>query len=1248
MDLHNLLMSQSPVQELCKHKDWLEKSLDQRILLMDGAMGTMIQRHQLHEEDFRGKVFADHPQAIKGNHDALCLSQGPLIRDIHCLFLEAGADIIGTNSFNANALSQADYGMESQVRAINYAAAQRAREAAEQFSSPERPRLVAGAIGPTNKALSLSPDLNDPAFRAVDFDSVAAAYKEQAEALIDGGVDLLLVETIFDTLNAKAALFAIQELFYEKHISMPIMISATIVDQSGRTLSGQTPAAFWISVAHMPYLLSVGLNCALGSAQMRPFLTELAQAASTHISLYPNAGLPNEMGEYDESPQFMQKHIRAYAEESLLNVVGGCCGTTPDHIRAIADVLASLKPRPKFHQSKPFLSLSGLDAFLSNEESNFINIGERNNITGSKKFARLILNEQYDEALSIALQQIEDGAQIIDVNMDEGMLDSNKAMERFLRLMNSEPDIARVPVMIDSSQFHVIEKGLQNLQGKCIVNSISLKEGEELFCRQALRVRRYGAALVVMAFDEEGQADSLERRISVCKRSYEILTQKLAFPPQDIIFDPNILTVATGMDEHKNYAVDFIEAVRWIKNSLPYAKTSGGISNISFSFRGNNKLREAMHTVFLYHAIRAGLDMGIVNAGQLMIYDELEEELKEKVEDVILNRREEATENLLEYAESMKGQASPKPFAREQASWRTESVEARLKHALLKGILDYIEKDIEEAIAIYPDPLAIIEGPLMDGMNIIGELFGAGKMFLPQVIKSARVMKKAVSFLTPLLQRAGNKKEQAASKKGKIILATVKGDVHDIGKNIVGVVLACNHFDVIDLGVMVPAEKILQAAKEEKADIIGLSGLITPSLNEMVHLAKEMQRQGFACPLLIGGATSSKLHTAVKIEPHYQGSTVHVLDASRSAPVAHQLLHSQSFAQEIRREYKEVREVYAKRSKDKEYCTLSEARKNKLKLDFSQELICKPRQMGLTKLPCASLDLIRPYIDWSPFFLSWSMPGKYPAILSHPKYGAEAQKLFRDANSLLDEIIKGSLLEARAAFYLAPANSLGDDIIVYQPEKKQKALVLHSLRQQAKKRQGEANRALADYIAPLPQTSQESSDHDYDYIGFFALSTGFGAEELAKHYEQKLDDYNSILCKALADRLAEAFAEHLHEEVRRKYWGYAPSENLSKEELIREKYRGIRPAPGYPAQPDHTEKESIFECLQAEKLGIKLTESMAMYPAASVSGIYFAHPKARYFGLGLIDKTQVEDYARRKNKTVKELERWLAPHLHYS
>lgn len=1214
------------------------RELQKRILIIDGAMGTMIQSYTLSEEDYRGDRFRDHPSDLKGNNDLLSLTQPDIIREIHTHFLEAGADILETNTFNANPISLADYDQVELTYELNVASARLAREAADAVTAkdPSRPRFVAGAIGPTNRTLSLSPDVNDPGYRAVTFDEVVNAYLEQIRGLVDGGVDVILVETVFDTLNAKAALYAIQE----SGTTLPVMISGTIVDASGRTLSGQTTEAFWISVSHMPNLLSVGLNCALGSKQMRPFIQELSRVASCYVSLYPNAGLPNEFGGYDESPEFMAEQIRDYAQSGFLNIVGGCCGTRPEHLKAIAESVTDMAPR-LIPELPPFLRLSGLEPLIVRSETNFINVGERTNVTGSRVFANLILNDDYDGALRVARQQVENGAQIIDVNMDEGMLDSEAAMVRFLNLLAAEPDISRVPVMIDSSKWSVLEAGLKCVQGKCVVNSISLKEGEDVFRHQARTIRRYGAAVIVMAFDEQGQADSYERRIEICERAYRILTDEIGFPPQDIIFDPNILTVATGIEEHNNYAVDFIRATEWIKRHLPLAKVSGGVSNISFSFRGNNTVREAMHTAFLYHAIRAGLDMGIVNAGQIEVYDEIEPQLLELVEDVLLNRRDDATERLIDFAESVK--QSGKSEAKVD-SWRSLPVNERLAHALVKGIVDHIEVDTEEARLQADEPLHVIEGPLMDGMNIVGDLFGAGKMFLPQVVKSARVMKKAVAYLIPYIE-AEKAKNKDTRPQAKVLLATVKGDVHDIGKNIVGVVLACNNYEVIDLGVMVPRDKIIDAAREHNVDVIGLSGLITPSLDEMVDFARELERQGLSIPLLIGGATTSRVHTAVKIAPEYSGTTVHVLDASRSVPVVSKLISDDSreqYAAEVKTEYAQVRDDHSRRKRTRSMLPLEKARENKQHIDWDAFTPVTPLKPGITHMEDVPLAVLRPYIDWTPFFITWQLTGKYPGILEDPVVGTEARKLFDDANRMLDRIINEKALTAKGVCGLFPANAEGDDILVYTDESRTEIRTrLHMLRQQTEKRKGQPNRSLADFIAPV-------SSGKADYIGGFAVTAGLNIETLLHEFSREHDDYSAIMLKALADRLAEAFAEYLHERVRTSIWGYAPNEKLTNEELIGEAYSGIRPAPGYPANPDHSEKPALFDLLDATPAtGITLTESMAMSPAASVCGLYFAHPEAAYFRLGDIDKDQVRDYHIRKGMELQELERWLSPILGY-
>ncbi len=1221
----------------------LRNILSERILVLDGAMGTMIQRHKLSERDYRGARFAGHRIDLTGNSDILCLTQPGIIMDIHREYLAAGADIIETNTFTASSISQADYGTEEYVYEINFEAARLARDAVREYTgkNPSKPRFAAGALGPMNKSASISPDVNDPGKRGVSFDEIARAYYRQVEGLVDGGVDILLVETIFDTLNAKAAIYAIGEFFEKSGKEFPVMISGTIVDQSGRTLSGQTTEAFWISVKHAPSMLSVGLNCALGAKQMRPYLEELSSLAPVFISVYPNAGLPDEFGEYRESPENMAAQLDDFASRGFVNLVGGCCGSTPDHIKLIAEVAAAHPPR-KIPTVESYLRLSGLEPLAVRPETNFVNIGERTNVTGSRKFARLILEDRYEDALSVAKQQVEGGAQILDVNMDEGLLDSEKAITRFLNLIASDPDIARLPIMVDSSKWTVLEAGLKCLQGKGIVNSISLKEGEEVFKQQARKVLLYGAAVIVMAFDEQGQADTLDRRIGIARRAYRILTEEVGFQPQDIIFDPNILTVATGIAEHNNYAVDFIEATRWIKQNLPHAKVSGGVSNISFSFRGNDAVREAMHSAFLYHAIKAGLDMGIVNAGQLEVYEEIPKDLLELVEDVLLNRRDDSTERLIEYAEKVK---QKEKGAVKVDAWRENPVEERLKHALIKGIVEYIDHDAEEARQKLRSPLKVIEGPLMDGMNVVGDLFGAGKMFLPQVVKSARVMKKAVAYLVPYLDEekaASNNTDEA----GRILLATVKGDVHDIGKNIVGVVLGCNNYEVIDLGVMAPAEKILEAAIELRADIIGLSGLITPSLDEMVHVAKIMEERGFTTPLLIGGATTSRVHTAVKIAPAYSGPVIHVLDASQSVPVVSNLLNRQmrdSYARQVREKYISIHDDHRRRRTAKKHLPLTDARRKRLRIDWHKFRPVRPNSPGLTVLKEYPIEILRKFIDWTPFFRTWELKGKYPEILSDPVVGPEAKKLYDDAQAMLDLFIEKAPVKAHGVVGLYPANSVAcDDIEVYAEDSRKGVLAtLHTLRQQAEKTGEAPNLALADFLAP-----RESGVGDY--IGAFAVTSGIGVEELVRHYESEHDDYSAILVKALADRLAEAFAEHLHAKVRKEIWGYAPDEVLSNDELIKERYTGIRPAPGYPAQPDHTEKLIIFELLDAERNAcITLTENLAMLPAASVSGLYFAHPESKYFNVGKIGKDQILDYHKRKGMSVTETERWLRPILGY-
>lgn len=1226
----------------------LKKILEEKILVLDGAMGTMIQNHNLTEKDFRGERFKDYQHDLKGNNDLLSITQPDIIKGIHRAYFEAGADIIETNTFNANSISQADYQMQDLAYELNYESAKIAKEVAEEFNSKDKSkqRFVAGALGPTNKTLSLSPNVNDPGYRAVTFDEIASAYYNAAEGLIDGGADIILIETIFDTLNAKAAIFAVEKLLNEKSLNVPVMISGTIVDNSGRTLSGQTVEAFFISVSHSKHLVSVGLNCALGAKQMRPFVEDLSNVSDKFLSVYPNAGLPNEMGGYDETPQIMAEVLEDFLKSRFVNIVGGCCGTTPDHIRKISEIAKNYKPRI-IKPREPYLKLSGLESVVLRPDSNFMNIGERTNITGSKKFERLIKENKFDEALSVARSQVEGGAQVLDINMDEGMLDSEQAMTKYLNLIGSEPDIAKLPIMIDSSKWSVIEAGLKCLQGKGIVNSISLKEGQDVFKEQAIKVLNYGAAVIVMAFDEKGQADTFERRIEVCKRAYDILTKEIGFPPQDIIFDPNILAIATGIEEHNNYAVDFIEAARWIKQNLPHAKVSGGVSNLSFSFRGNDAVREAMHSSFLFHAIKAGMDMGIVNAGQLEVYEEIQKDLLEKVEDVIFNRRQDATERLVEFAETIKKKDKTEE---KKDEWRSLDVDERLKYALVKGIVEFIDLDVEEARLKYSQPLEVIEGPLMAGMNVVGDLFGAGKMFLPQVVKSARVMKKAVSILEPYMTEALPEILPAGVDSGgaSILLATVKGDVHDIGKNIVGVVLSCNNYNIIDLGVMVHSEKIIQTALDKKVDIIGLSGLITPSLDEMIHVAKEMERRGLKIPLLIGGATSSRIHTAVKIDPNYSGPVVHVLDASRSVPVVSGLLNEniderRKFVQDIKTEYLNLREDYIKRKSGKNLISLDKARENKLKINWENGAVKKPAKTGITVLNNFDLNVLRKYIDWTPFFMVWELKGKYPSIFEDENVGAEAKKLFDDANSLLDKVILEKSLTANGVIGLFPANSVGvDDIEIYTDEARSGVKrTLHSLRQQNQKSSGEPNIALADFIAPKETEVK-------DYIGMFAVTAGIGIEKLIEKFEKDFDDYNKIMIKAIADRLAEAFAEHLHELVRKEYWGYSENENYSNEELIKENYIGIRPAPGYPAQPDHTEKPILFSLLDAENnSGIKLTESMAMYPAASVCGLYFSHPQAKYFNVGKIEKDQVLDYHRRKGMNLIEIERWLSPILNY-
>lgn len=1374
----------------------IEEELKKRILVIDGAMGTMIQQYKLEEKDYRGKRFADWHKDVQGNNDLLSITRPDVIKAIHKEYLKAGADIIETNTFSGTTIAMADYDMQEFVYELNYESAKIAKEAINEFNAalPKseilNPKFVAGAIGPTNRTLSLSPNVNDPGFRAVTFDEMVEAYTEQVRGLIDGGADVLLIETIFDTLNAKAALFAIQNYCEKIDRKMPVMVSGTITDASGRTLSGQTTEAFLNSVSHVK-LLSVGLNCALGAKDMRPYLEELSTKAPFYVSAYPNAGLPNQFGEYDQDAHEMGHEIEDFLKAGFINIVGGCCGTTPSHIQRIAELAKTAKPRKK-PEADSLMHLSGLEPVTLRPESNFMNVGERTNVTGSKKFLRLINEGNYDEALSVARDQVEGGAQVIDVNMDEGMLDGEAAMTKFLNLIASEPDISRVPIMIDSSKWPIIEAGLKCVQGKAIVNSISLKEGEEKFIEQAHKVKQYGAAVIVMAFDETGQADTLRRRIDICKRAYDVLVNKVGFPPQDIIFDPNIFPVATGMEEHRLNALDFFNATKWIKENLPYAKVSGGVSNVSFSFRGNDHVREAIHSAFLFHAVKNGMDMGIVNPAQLVVYDTIEKELLELVEDVLLNRRDDATERLINHAESLKGISVER--AEKDEVWRKEPVEKRLAHALVKGIVDYIDEDVEECRQKFPRTLDVIEGPLMDGMNIVGDLFGAGKMFLPQVVKSARVMKKAVAYLLPYMEEEKKKSGSVQKNAGKILMATVKGDVHDIGKNIVGVVLACNNYEIIDLGVMVSCDKILEQARHHNVDVIGLSGLITPSLDEMVHVAKEMERQGFTIPLLIGGATTSKVHTAVKVAPHYSHAVVHVNDASKSVPVASSLISKElrgPFMQEVVKDYARVREQNKNAQGQNKFISLAEARGNKFPVDWKAIDIAKPAFLGNKVFENYPLQEIAEYIDWTPFFHSWEMKGSYPRILEDKERGTEAKKLFADGQKMLKQVIAEKWLSASAVIGIYPAHAINeDDIEVYDKEAKHVIGQFHSIRQQTKKPAGQYNVALSDFVKPknltlnpspkereakipgyitttadqwhnligrakemrsnpteaenvlwqalrnrklkdkfrrqhpvgpfipdfvcldkklivevdgeihnlqkeydadrtyvledigyrLIRFSNESVVHDLDkvlnkieqelsaplsfgeglgvrsnqpieetdYIGAFALTTGIGIEEHVARFEKDHDDYSAIMLKALADRLAEAFAELMHKKVRTEVWGYAKSENLSNEQLIKEEYAGIRPAPGYPAQPDHTEKPTIWKLLDVEKnTGIKLTESMAMYPTAAVSGLYFSHPDSHYFGVGKITKEQVEDYAKRKNLSIEETERWLGPVLGY-
>jgi len=1217
----------------------LYKALQERLVILDGGMGTLIQNQKLTEEEYRGERFADWHQDLKGNNDLLVLTQPDLIRDLHGQYLAAGADIIETNTFNSTRLSQADYDMQELTVELNEAGARVAREAADAYSTPDRPRFVAGVVGPTSRTASISPDVNDPGYRNISFDGLVENYIEATEALIRGGADLILLETIFDTLNAKAAVFAVQEVFYRQGYELPIMISGTITDASGRTLSGQTTEAFWNSLRHAKPL-SIGLNCALGAEDLRPYIEELSRIADTHVSAHPNAGLPNEFGEYDQSPEEMAAILREFAQSGLMNIIGGCCGSTPEHIRAVAEAVADCPPR-KIPEIPKACRLSGLEPFNIRSDSLFVNVGERTNVTGSARFKRLILEEDYTTALEVALEQVENGAQIIDINMDEGMLDSEGAMVRFLNLIAGEPDISRVPIMLDSSKWPILEAGLKCVQGKPIVNSLSMKEGEEAFREQARLCMRYGAAIIVMAFDEEGQADTFERKIEICERAYRLLVDEIGFPAEDIIFDPNIFAIATGIEEHNNYGVDFIQATEWIHNNLPHALISGGVSNVSFSFRGNNPVREAIHSVFLYHAIKAGMSMGIVNAGQLAVYDDLPTELREAVEDVVLNRRDDGTERLLDLAEKYRGDGKAAE-KKEDLEWRSLPVNKRIAHSLVKGITAFIDEDIEEARQAAERPIHVIEGPLMDGMNIVGDLFGEGKMFLPQVVKSARVMKQAVAILIPYIEA---EKSGEVQTKGKILMATVKGDVHDIGKNIVGVVLQCNNYEVVDLGVMVPAEKILKVAREEKVDIIGLSGLITPSLDEMVHVAKEMQRQGFDIPLMIGGATTSKAHTAVKIDPQYDEAVVYVSDASRAVGVASNLLSKElkpDFMAKTKDDYDAVRERQSKRKTKAATYDYAQAIEHKLLVDFQAEAPVKPHFTGVKAFDDYPLEELIERIDWTPFFISWNLVGKYPAIFEDKIVGEEAKKLFADAQEMLKELVAGKKLKARGVIGLWPANAVGQDALeVYADESRSQVIKrLTHLRQQTPDKNGHC-KSLADFVAPKDSGIP-------DWVGGFAVTAGIGAEELAKEYEAQNDDYRAIMVKALADRMAEAFAERMHERVRKEFWGYAADEQLDNTQLIKEAYQGIRPAPGYPACPDHTEKEQLFELLDAtQHTSLELTESFAMYPTAAVSGWYFAHPQSKYFNLGKITKDQVEAAAKSKEMSVKELERWLMPVLGY-
>ena len=1208
----------------------IQNILSKRILILDGAMGSLIQTHNLIENDYRGEILSNHPQDLKGNHDLLSLTHPDIIEDIHKSYLSAGADIIETNTFNSNAISQSDYNLEKYVYNLNLQAAKIARKAADYFSNqtPNQPRFVAGILGPTSRTSSMSPDVNDPSYRNVTFDGLAATYSDQCNGLLDGGVDIIMVETVFDTLNCKAALYAIQETFEKRGKSVPVMVSVTITDASGRTLSGQTIEAFWYSVRHME-LLSVGINCALGAVEMRPFLADLSAVADIPISVHPNAGLPNELGEYDQSPEFMADIIGEFASSGLVNIVGGCCGTTPEHIKAISQKVKSIPPRtiPKIPECT---KLSGLEPLNIDKNSLFVNIGERTNVSGSKIFASLIREEKYEDALSVAIQQVDGGAQMIDVNMDEGLLDSEACMEIFLRMIASDPAISRVPIVIDSSRWEVIETGLKNIQGKGIVNSISLKDGEEAFLEKAGKIQKYGAAVIIMAFDEKGQADTYDRKIEICCRSYNLLTIQAGFSPEDIIFDPNIFAVATGLEEHNEYAHAYIRACIKLKELYPLSLISGGVSNLSFSFRGNNAIREAMHTVFLYHAIQSGMTMGIVNPGQISIYDDLTPKLRDVIEDVLYNRSPEAGEKLLEAAQGIQQKQKVK---KEDSAWRKLPIGERLTYSLVDGITSHIEEDTEESRKELEDPVKVIEGPLMDGMNRVGDLFGSGKMFLPQVVKSARVMKKAVTYLTPFLEKA----KKSASKNGKILLATVKGDVHDIGKNIVGVVLGCNNYDIIDLGVMVPVQEILKTAKEEEVDIIGLSGLITPSLDEMVNVASEMERTGVKLPLLIGGATTSKVHTAIKIEPAYSHGTIYVTDASKSVDVVRKLLskNRMEFQNEVSEEYAQIR-LKRRDGQRVKYLTISESRTKKYQINWDNYFPPEPFTKNAIILNNYPLEELVPYIDWTPFFTTWELRGKYPSILEDDKYGNEATKLFKDAKQLLNEIVKNKLLNANAVVHIFPASSVGDDVEIYDLNEDAIAHV-HCLRQQIKKEDYQF--CLSDFIAPKDSGKQ-------DWLGAFAVTTGIGLNKIVEEFEANDDDYNAIMAKALADRLAEAFAEKLHELTRKQYWGYATEENLSLENVLKEKYYGIRPAPGYPACPDHSEKEILFKLLNAEvNTGIQLTSNFAMDPPASVCGWYFSHPESKYFSIGKISDDQLKDYCQRKQVDLEDMKRFISPFL---